>query len=192
MPQLSLLINQRKVLWMTKQTWWRWIGYSLRKRSLMCCWSTWEAREPQCKTRGIPVSCFGPHSLRRPIQSQHFHRVFEQNTLTVCMSVFVFRYPLCYLHMRCTQEHFFFLYHSPSFSLDIVVTLLLYLLNLEASPCLLFLFFLHSHPFPCTSSLGQSTRQHYSKRCMLDLLVHMACWRRDITIRDCNWWIFFW
>lgn len=58
----------------------------------MCCRSTREGRELQSKTGRIRVSYFEPRPLPRPVQSQDFHRVFEQvPSDCVCMSVCVER-----------------------------------------------------------------------------------------------------
>lgn len=159
----------------------------------MCCWSTRAGRESQSKTGGIPVSCLGRRPSPSPIQSQDFHRLFEQNSfrLCVCMSVYVFKDPLCYLHTRCTQKDiFFFSCHSPSFSSDIVVTSLLYLLKCYPPPCLLSFFCPHSHP-----SLHLKPRSEYKTKLPERYKRHLvtdwcACvktsWQRDNTTRDCN------
>lgn len=75
---------------------------------------------------------FGVQPLTSSCPTTRFSQgVWTELCQTVCMSVYVFKDPLCSLHRRCTQEDVSFSSIIVfSFSWDIVVTPLLYLLKL--------------------------------------------------------------
>ena len=126
----------------------------------MCCWSTWEGRGTAIL---FPISRFRPRPSPRPVQSQDFHRVCVRQTLSdwACMRVYVlkdFALFVLFAHKMHTRGCFLFFYHSPSFSSDIVV-IPSYIYSNTSPPFACCPPSALTHPFPCTSSLGQSTRQ---------------------------------
>lgn len=128
------------------------------------------------------LSLVSSHPITRFSQA-----VWVEFFLGLCVWVCMFSKTLCAICTQDAHEKTFLFSHSPRFSSDIVVTPLLYLLKRFPPPCLLSYLCPHSHPFPCTSSLGQSTRWNYLKGMNnVKFSIVLLVWRYND--KEITWW----
>lgn len=101
-PQPSLLINQREVLWTTKQTQWRWICYRVHEEEPDVLPKHTRGAGAAIQNRKFPT--LGPAHCLVPSNHKIFTGCLSRFLQTVCVWVCVLKdsNPLCYLHTRCT------------------------------------------------------------------------------------------